>query len=193
MKKLLELFFTFAKIGLFTFGGGYAMLPLIERTCVEKKKWITGDEMTNITVLAESTPGPVAINCSTYVGNKQKGFIGALFATLGMVTPSFVIILAISFFLEQFMEVKWVAGAFYGIKLAVAILIIDAAIRMFRKLEKKPLTYILAAFAFAAMMAIDIASVRISSVVIMLICATVSLIVYLAKRIRKRRSRNDLP
>jgi chromate transporter len=186
MKKLLELFFTFAKVGLFTFGGGYAMLPLIERTCVEKKKWITGDEMTNITVLAESTPGPVAINCSTYVGNKQKGFIGALFATLGMVTPSFIIILAISFFLERFMEVKWVAGAFYGIKLAVAILIIDAAIRMFRKLEKKPLTYILAAFAFAAMMAIDIASVRISSVVIMLICATVSLIVYLAKRNKKK-------
>ena len=103
-----------------------------------------------------------------------------------MVTPSFIIILAISFFLEQFMEVKWVAGAFYGIKLAVAILIIDAAIRMFRKLEKKPLTYILAAFAFAAMMAIDIASVRISSVVIMLICATVSLIVYLAKRNKKK-------
>ena len=186
MKKLFELFFTFAKIGLFTFGGGYAMLPLIERTCVEKKKWITGDEMTNITVLAESTPGPVAINCSTYVGNKQKGFAGALFATLGMVTPSFIIILAISFFLEQFMEVKWVAGAFYGIKLAVAILIIDAAIRMFRKLEKKPLTYILAVFAFAAMMAIDIASVRISSVVIMLICATVSFIVYLAKRNKKK-------
>ena len=103
MKKLFELFFTFAKIGLFTFGGGYAMLPLIERTCVEKKQWITGDEMSNITVLAESTPGPIAINCSTYVGNKQKGFVGALFATLGMVTPSFIIILAISFFLEKFM------------------------------------------------------------------------------------------
>ena len=92
MKELLILFLNFAKIGLFTFGGGYAMLPLIERTCVENKKWISKEDMVNITVLAESTPGPVAINCATFVGNRQKGIAGAVAATLGMVTPSFVII-----------------------------------------------------------------------------------------------------
>ncbi len=192
MKKLLELFFTFAKIGLFTFGGGYAMLPLIERTCVEKKKWITGDEMTNITVLAESTPGPVAINCSTYVGNKQKGFIGALFATLGMVTPSFIIILLISFFLESFLEIKWVAGAFQGIKIAVAVLIVDAAIRIFKKIEKNALTLTITAVSCLTLLAVDFLSVRLSSVVILLTAAAVSFFVYLAKRKGKGGKENDL-
>ena len=92
MNLLLDLFLTFAKVGLFTFGGGYAMIALIENTCVEKKQWITHDEMMNITVIAESTPGPIAINCATYVGYKQKGFAGALTATIGMILPSFCII-----------------------------------------------------------------------------------------------------
>ena len=91
MNILLDLFLSFAKVGLFTFGGGYAMIALIENTCVEKKQWITHDEMMNITVIAESTPGPIAINCATYVGYKQKGFAGALAATIGMVLPSFCI------------------------------------------------------------------------------------------------------
>ena len=100
MNILLDLFLSFAKVGLFTFGGGYAMIALIENTCVEKKQWITHDEMMNITVIAESTPGPIAINCATYVGYKQKGFAGALAATIGMVLPSFCIIFAISRFLD---------------------------------------------------------------------------------------------
>ena len=99
MKLLLDLFLTFSKIGLFTFGGGYAMIPLIENVCVTKKEWITHEEMMNITVVAESTPGPIAINCATYVGLKKKGFWGAVAATLGVTLPSFLIILMISFFL----------------------------------------------------------------------------------------------
>lgn len=187
---LINLFLSFAKIGLFTFGGGYAMLPLIERTCVENKKWISKEDMVNITVLAESTPGPVAINCATFVGNKQKGFIGALVATLGMVTPSFVIILAISFFLERFLEIKWVAGAFYGIKIAVGILIIDAAIRLFSKLEKKALTYIVAAVSFAVMLLVNIFSVKITSVVFIVIAGIVG---YIAYRVNGRGGvKNDL-
>ena len=130
MKTLLDLFFTFFKIGLFTFGGGYAMLSLIENACVSKKEWITHDEMMDITVIAESTPGPIAINCATYVGMKKKGIPGALAATLGVVLPSFIIILAISFFLDRFLEIKWVASAFQGIKIAVGILIVDAAVKM---------------------------------------------------------------
>ena len=175
---LINLFLNFAKIGLFTFGGGYAMLPLIERTCVEKKKWISKEDMVNITVLAESTPGPVAINCATFVGNKQKGIAGAIAATLGMVTPSFIIIYIISVFLEQFMQNKWVAGAFQGIKIAVGILIIDAAIRLFSKLEKKALTYILAGISFAVMLLVDIFSVKITSVVFIVFAGVVGYIAY---------------
>ena len=182
MKLLLELFLNFAKIGLFTFGGGYAMLPLIERTCVTKKGWLTNEDMLNITVMAESTPGPVAINCATFVGNKQKGFFGALAATLGMITPSFVIILLISFFLERFLEIKWVAGAFQGIKIAVGILIIDAAIRLFKKLPKKALPMVILAISLAAMLVIDIFSLHITSVVLLLAAATIGFFAYLVKR-----------
>ena len=102
MSILLELFLTFAKIGLFTFGGGYAMISIIENKCVEEKKWITHDEMMNMTVIAESTPGPIAINCATYTGYKKAGFIGALVATLGMTLPSFILIFFISMFFDNF-------------------------------------------------------------------------------------------
>ena len=182
MKLLLELFLSFAKIGLFTFGGGYAMLPLIERTCVTKKQWLTDEDMLNITVMAESTPGPVAINCATFVGNRQKGFLGALAATLGMITPSFVIILLISFFLESFMEIRWVAGAFQGIKIAVGILIVDAAIRLFKKLPKKALPMTILAVSFAAMLIIDILALRLTSVILLLAAASVGFLAHLAKR-----------
>ena len=104
MNILLDLFLTFAKIGLFTFGGGYAMIAMIEHNCVEKKQWITHDEMMNVTVIAESTPGPIAINCATFTGYKKAGFSGALAATLGMVLPSFAVIYLISMFLDNFLE-----------------------------------------------------------------------------------------
>jgi chromate transporter len=108
MNDLIELFLTFAKVGAFTFGGGYAMISLIEDICVEKKKWITHDEMMDITVIAESTPGPIAINCATYVGYKRKKLLGAIFATIGMVLPSFVIIFLISKYLDRFLEISWI-------------------------------------------------------------------------------------
>ena len=181
MKQLFNLFLNFFKIGLFTFGGGYAMLPLIERTCVDKNKWISKEDMVNITVLAESTPGPVAINCATFVGCKQKGIPGAIAATLGMITPSFIIIFIISVFLEQFIENKWVAGAFQGIKIAVGILIIDAGIKLLSKLEKRALTYILTAASFAAMLALDIFSVKLTSVVLLLVGGLISYTVYRVK------------
>lgn len=181
---LFTLFLNFAKIGLFTFGGGYAMLPLIERTCVDKKKWISKEDMVNITVLAESTPGPVAINCATFVGNREKGTAGAVVATLGMVTPSFVIIYVISVFLERFIEINWVAGAFQGIKIAVGLLIIDSAIKLFSKLDKNALTYTVAAVSFVLMILLDIFAVNISSVILLLIAAVVGYIVYRVKKYR---------
>lgn len=182
MNILLDLFLTFAKIGLFTFGGGYAMISLIENSCVEKKGWITHDEMMNVTVIAESTPGPIAINCATFVGYKQKGLIGAIAATIGMVLPSFSIIFLISMFLDNFLEIAWIAHAFMGVKIAVGILILDAAIKMIRKMQKKPIPLTIMACSFLAMLLIDIFALHVSSITLMLIAAVISLAIFLTRR-----------
>lgn len=137
MKPFRALFLTFAKIGSFTFGGGYAMISLIDHECVEKKQWITSDELMDITVIAESTPGPIAINCATYTGYKKAGLAGAIVATLGMILPSFLIILLISTFMEDLLRYPVVANAFRGIRIAVAWLILQAAVKMIRKMLKK--------------------------------------------------------
>ena len=183
---LIELFLTFAKIGLFTFGGGYAMLSIIENICVEQKNWITHDEMMNITVIAESTPGPIAINCATYVGYKKGKLPGAILATLGVALPSFVIIFAISMFLEEFLEITWIAHAFQGIKMAVGILILDAAIKMIKKMPGKPLQIGILIAAFAVIMLINLLKLHLSSIVVMLAAAIISITFFLAgKNTRK--------
>ena len=177
MNILLDLFLTFAKIGLFTFGGGYAMISVIEHNCVEQKQWITHEEMMDITVIAESTPGPIAINCATFTGYKQAGLWGALSATVGMVVPSFVIIYVISQFLDNFLEITVIAHAFQGIKVAVGILILEAAFRMLKKMKKKPLPRTIMVCACIAMLLIDAFSLSFSSIGLMLIAGTVTLIV----------------
>lgn len=179
MNILLDLFLTFAKIGLFTFGGGYAMISMIENACVGKKQWITHEDMMNVTVIAESTPGPIAINCATFVGYRQKGFAGALFATLGIVLPSFVIIYLISMFLDNFLEITLIANAFKGIKIAVGILILDAAITMIKKMRKKLVPRVIMVCSFMAMLLINIFSLNFSSISLMLVAAVVSLAVFL--------------
>ena len=181
MNIMLDLFLTFARIGVFTFGGGYAMISLIENSCVEKKQWITHDEMMNVTVIAESTPGPIAINCATFVGYKQKGLTGAAAATIGMVLPSFCIIFLISMFLDNFLAIMWIAHAFMGIKIAVGILILDAAIKMIKKMQKKPIPLTIMICAFCAMLLIDIFALRISSITLMLIAALISVAILLIK------------
>lgn len=181
MSLLFELFLTFAKIGLFTFGGGYAMIALIEHACVEQKRWISHDDMMNVTVIAESTPGPIAINCATFVGYKQKGLAGAIAATVGIVLPSFCIILAIAAFLDHFLEIAWIAHAFKGIKLAAGILILDAGLKMIKKMPQKPMPRIFMICGFAAMLAVNLFSVKISSIVLMLAAAVVSLAVFMIK------------
>ena len=181
MNILLDLFLTFAKIGVFTFGGGYAMLSMIEHNCVEKKQWITHDEMMNITVIAESTPGPIAINCATFTGYKKAGILGSVISTLGMVLPSFIIIFIISMFLDNFLEFTIIANAFKGIKVAVGILILDAAITMIKKMQKKKLPRAIMICACAAMLFINIFSLNFSSIALMLIAAIVSLSIFIAK------------
>ena len=178
MNILLDLFLTFAKIGLFTFGGGYAMISMIENNCVERKKWITHDEMMNVTVIAESTPGPIAINCATFTGYKKAGFLGALVATLGMIVPSFIVIFFISIFLDNFLELTLIANAFKGIKIAVGILILDAAITMIRKMHKKKLARVIMICSCVAMLCINIFAWNFSSISLMIVAAIVSLALF---------------
>ena len=172
---IISLFLTFAKIGLFTFGGGYAMLSMIEHVCVSQKQWITHEDLVNVTVIAESTPGPVAINCATFVGCRQKGFAGAVAATLGVVLPSFVIIFLVSLFLDRFLEIAWVADAFKGIRVAVGILIVDVAVGMIRKMPKDALRVLLLVAAFAVLLLINIFSWKISTIVLLMASALISL------------------
>ena len=186
MPIIIELFLTFAKIGLFTFGGGYAMLSIIGNICVEKKNWITHDEMMNITVIAESTPGPIAINCATFVGYKKGKLLGAIFATIGVALPSFIIIFALSMFLEGFLEITWIAHAFLGIKIAVGILILDAAIKMIKKMQKKPLQIGILMVSFAVIMLINVLKLHISSIMIMLLAAVVSVAFFLLNKGKRK-------
>lgn len=179
---LITLFLTFAKIGLFTFGGGYAMLSMIEHICVTQKQWISHEDLMNVTVIAESTPGPIAINCATFVGYRQKGIPGAAAATLGVILPSFTIIYLISLFLDRFLEIAWVANAFIGIRIAVGILIVDVAVRLIRKMPKDKLRIAILALACAVVLLINIFSWRISTIVLLLAAGLISLAVSLFQR-----------
>ncbi|MBR3978189.1 MAG: chromate transporter [Oscillospiraceae bacterium] len=148
LKRIWQLFCTFFKIGAFTFGGGYAMIPLIQKETVEKKGWITDEDILEIIAIAESTPGPIAINSATFVGYRTAGFWGAFAATLGVVLPSFMIILAISYVLRQFQQLKAVQYAFNGIRAGVLALLFKALWSMYQKAPKSWVSYTVMAGAF---------------------------------------------
>ena len=150
IKRVLELFITFFKIGAFTFGGGYAMIPLISREASEKKGWVTEDDILEIVAIAESTPGPIAINSATFVGYHTAGVLGSAAATLGVVLPSLIIISALSAVLPIFLEYRAVKYAFFGIRAGVLGLVIKALITMHGKMKKDVVSYIVAAGAFIA-------------------------------------------
>ncbi len=181
LKKILTLFITFFKIGAFTFGGGYAMIPLIQKEVAEEKGWITDEEILDVIAIAESTPGPIAINSATFVGYKVCGFWGAFFSTLGVVLPSFVIILLISFLLREFAELKPVRYAFFGIRAGVLALVLKAFISMYKQCPKKIVSYVLAAFAFLIVVLFDI-----NVIYIIIGCAVVGLItsLYAGRRVK---------
>ena len=128
--KLLILFLTFMKIGALTFGGGYAMIPIIEEEVTKKRKWISEIEIMDILAISESTPGPIAVNTATYVGYKVAGITGGIFATIGLTIPSFVIIFVISFFYQDFMKWPVIAAMFKGLKVGVIILLFSAVLRL---------------------------------------------------------------
>ena len=175
---LRKLFMSFMKIGAFTFGGGYAMISLISETCVKRNHWITDDEMMNITVIAESTPGPVAINAATYVGYKQAGIWGAVLSTLGMILPSSVIICLIGAGLENILSFPLVTKAFSGIKIAVGFLILDAAITMVQKMPKKKFQLTMMVCSFFAMGIISLLALPVSSIQLMLLAGVTSLSIF---------------
>ena len=186
MRILFDLFATFVKIGFFTFGGGYAMLSVIEDNCVEKKKWITRDDMMNVTVIAESTPGPIAINCATFIGYRQAGILGSIAATVGIVLPSFAVILIISAFLDNFLEIEVVKNAFRGIKCAVGILIISAAVNMIKNMKKKPFPIAVMVCSTLVMLSIDLFSLGFSAITIIVFAALLGLAVFAVKTVRER-------
>ena len=163
-QRLMELFGVFFKIGLFTFGGGYAMISLIGHEVGERRRWIGEDELTEVFAIAESTPGPIAVNCATYVGYRREGVAGSLWATLGVVLPSFVIIYVISLFFEHFMAMTVVANAFRGIQVAVAFLILRAGLRLARKLPMGWFALGLCAVAAAVVLAVNAFGWRFSTI-----------------------------
>ncbi len=177
-KQCMMLFATFFKIGLFTFGGGYAMISLIETETVERKRWIAGPDLLNIIAIAESTPGPIAINSATFIGYRVAGVLGSAFATLGVVLPSFVIIFAISFFVQEFLALELVSRAFKGIQAAVTILILRAGLKMIKNLKKNVLSLVIATLSLAATVVISLFDFNFSSVFIILIGAVIGLTYY---------------
>ena len=164
LRTLWKVFSTFFRIGAFTFGGGYAMIPLIQRETVEKQGWISDDDILEVVAIAESTPGPIAINAATFIGYRVAGVLGSVAATLGVVLPSFVVILVISGILRQFQHIKAVQYAFSGIRAGVLALIVKAFWGMFKKCDKTVLAYGIMVSVFAAVVFWDV------SVVLLLLC-----------------------
>lgn len=152
MKNLWELFFVFMRIGAFTFGGGYAMLPLIEKEVVDNKGWATEEEIMNYFAVGQCTPGIIAVNTATFIGYQQSGVLGGIFATFGLVTPSFIIITLIAAFIAKFADFALVKAAFAGIRVCVCVLILNAVLKLWKTavVDKKTLVI------FAAVLAISL-------------------------------------
>lgn len=181
-KLILTLFLTFFKIGAFTFGGGYAMLNLLENEFVEKRGWLTKDEFLDMLAIAESTPGPIAINSATFIGYKTAGALGSAFATLGVVLPSFIIIYVISLFLDKFLALTLVASAFKGIQACVVYLIGSVGIKMLKQMEKKPLPIIIMSTVLVCMIAFSLFAIKFSSIIYILVSGTIGIIAFYSKR-----------
>ena len=159
--KVLQLFVTFLQIGAFTFAGGDAMIPIIQKEIVEKKKWITDDDILEIIAIAESTPGPIAINSATFIGYRKAGFFGAMFATLGVVIPSFVIITLVALLLRQFYDYPIVQDAFRGIRVGVVVLIANAVYSLAKGLKWGAFAIVAAILSFVAVAVFDFAVIPI--------------------------------
>ena len=183
---ILRLFIVFLKIGAFTFGGGYAMIALLENEFVDKRGILSKEEFLDMTAIAESTPGPVAINSATYIGYKTAGFFGALFSTVAVCIPSFVVIYIISLFLDKFLSLTYVRYAFAGIQVCVVYLVLSAGIKMLKNMQKTVFSVIITASVFVALTAFSVFSVKFSTVFYILICGFIGVFIYLIKLLENK-------
>ena len=179
MKKIFSLFLTMLKIGLFTFGGGYAMIALMENEFVTKKKYLDSDEFMDVVAIAESTPGPIAINLATYIGYKQGKFLGSLLATVGMCIPSFAIIYVISLFLNRFLEIEIIASAFKGIQVGVIFIIFMAGLKMLKKIKKTAFNVTVISLTVLISVVFSIMMVNFSAIFYILFSGFLGLVIYL--------------
>ena len=185
IKEHLSLFLTMLKIGLFTFGGGYAMIALLENEFVAKKKWIEKDEFLDVAAIAESTPGPIAINAATYIGFKNAGIVGSIIATLGICIPSFVIIYAISLFFDAFLSLTLVAYAFKGIQICVVYLILSAGLKMLKQMKKTAFNIIIILITLICMVVLSLFAVKFSTIFYILISGAFGVVVYFLGKLKK--------
>ena len=172
MKELIELFLAFARIGGLTFGGGYAMLPMLQREVVENKKWATEAELMDYYAVGQCIPGVIAVNTAVFVGNKVRGLFGAIAASLGVISPSIAIIVAIAAFIQSFSELEIVQNAFAGIRVAVCVLILTAVMKLFKKAIVDKFTFILFAIVFGLTVFVDI-----SPIIFVIIAAIAGIVV----------------
>ncbi len=185
MSKTKELFITFLKIGAFTFGGGYAMVALLEHEFVEEKRWVSREEFLDMVAIAESTPGPMAVNSATYIGYKIDGTAGAAASTLAVCIPSFAVIYLISLFFDQFLSLSAVASAFRGIQVCVIYLILSAGLKMLKNLQRNAFNVAVLAAVVAAMVGCSAAAVSFSSIFYILLSGAAGLALWLVRRLRK--------
>lgn len=188
---LLRLFLTFLKIGATTFGGGYAMIPIIRNDVVDHQKWLSEEELLEILAIAESTPGPIAVNVATYTGYKIKGFWGSVLATLGIVLPSFIIILGISILYNYVKDNPYIAAAFMGIKAAVALLILTAGLRMLKKMKKTWYSIPVFILIMSALIVFDLFALNFSSVFLILGGAALGFFLFYLLPIIKKKTKKE--
>ena len=182
MGIIASLLLSMLKVGCFAFGGGYAIIALLENEFISKRGWIEHDEFMSVVAIAESTPGPIAINVATYIGYKLKGFAGAVIATVGICIPSFVIMYLVSLFYEQFMEITLVAAAFKGIQICVVYLIASAGLKMLKKMKKTPFNIIIFSVTCVGMILCTVFNIQISSLWFILAAGILGLLMFFIRK-----------
>ena len=188
LKKLMQLFLIFFKVGLFSFGGGYTMVIFYEREFVEKRKWMTSDEFSDLLAIAESTPGPIAINSATYIGYRIAGFLGSFISTVATCLPSFIIIFVISLFFDEFLQFELVQYAFKGIQAGVSLLILIAGIKMFKKMKKSKFNVIIISVSSVLILTFSILAIKFSSIYYILAGATCGLVCYFVALVKNKKA-----
>lgn len=181
-KRLLDVALSMLKIGAFTFGGGYAMIALLENEFVSRRGWMSREEFLDLTAIAESTPGPIAVNSATYIGYRVAGVAGAALGTLAVCLPSFLVIFLISLFFDRFLSLRYVSYAFRGIQVAVVYLIASAGLKMLRTMQKTPLSCALCGICGVGLVTLTLTAASFSSVFFILAGGAVGVLAWLIAR-----------